>query len=169
MFIVATASVILTLLYLNWFLKKKIQLTSDNGKTTESSPIPKSESIYMYIAGTLLNQGIYTCFLNMIYWTKNYVGYNVFKKTVIIRIPIQCLGGYISSKLTPIRLVVGAWCLLTLVLLNVYNGILISYVTATRQARPLINSVDDVLYDPNILLVLTKGLGADVVFSVNDK
>ena len=76
------------------------------------------------------------------------------------------IGGYISSKLTPIRLVVGAWCLLTLVLLNVYNGILISYVTATRQARPLINSVDDVIADPNILLVLNRGLGADVVFSV---
>jgi hypothetical protein len=76
------------------------------------------------------------------------------------------IGGYISSKLTPIRLVVGAWCLLTLVLLNVYNGILISYVTATRQARPLINSIDDVIADPNILLVLNRGLGADVVFSV---
>ena len=165
MLTVATASVILSLLYFNWFLKKKIQLTSDNEKTAESSPIRKSESIYIYIAGTLLNQGIYTCFLyNLL--NKIYVGYNIFKKTVIIRTPIQCLGGYISSKLTPIRLVVGAWCLLILVLFNVYNGILISYVTATRQARPLINSVDDVLYDPNILLVLTKGLAGDVVFSV---
>lgn len=74
-------------------------------------------------------------------------------------------GGYISNKFTPIRLVVGAWCLLTLVLLNVYNGVLISYVTEAGRPQPLINTFEDVLSD-SILLVLDKGLAGDIVFSV---
>lgn len=65
-----------------------------------------------------------------------------------------------------VRLVIGAWCLTTFVLLNVYNGVLTSYMTATRQARPIINSIEDVAYDPSIKLVLEKGWACDVIFSV---
>jgi hypothetical protein len=75
-------------------------------------------------------------------------------------------GGHISNKFTPIRLVVGAWCLLTLVLLNVYNGVLISYVTEAGRPQPLINTFDDVLSDSSILLVLDKGFAGDIVISV---
>lgn len=70
------------------------------------------------------------------------------------------------SKFTPIRLVVGAWCLLTLVMLNVYNGVLISYVTESGRPQPLINSFYDVPHDSNILLVIDKGLATDIVISV---
>lgn len=75
-------------------------------------------------------------------------------------------GGYISNQFTPVRLVVGAWCLLTLVLLNVYNGVLISYVTKTDRPQPLIDSFEDVVINSNILLVLDKGFAADIVLSV---
>ena len=75
-------------------------------------------------------------------------------------------GGYIPCKITTIRIVVGAWCLLTLVLVNVYNGVLISYVTATRQTPPLINSIDDVATKSNIHIIVNKGQGPDIVLSV---
>jgi hypothetical protein len=75
-------------------------------------------------------------------------------------------GGYISNKITAIRLVIGSWCLLTLVLLNVYNGMLFSFVTTTPRASPLVNSVEDVATNPNVFLILNKGLGAESTISV---
>ncbi|XP_046452812.1 uncharacterized protein LOC124200585 [Daphnia pulex] len=75
-------------------------------------------------------------------------------------------GGYISCKITPIRLVIGSWCLLTLVLLNVYNGVLISYVTATHREPALINSMNDVASDSKIRVIVNRGQGPDIVFSV---
>ena len=72
-------------------------------------------------------------------------------------------GGYISCKITPFRIVIGAWCLLTLVLINAYNGVLISYVTTTHQTPPLINSIEDVATKSNIYIVVNKGLGQDTV------
>jgi hypothetical protein len=76
-------------------------------------------------------------------------------------------GGYKASKKTAIRLVIGAWCLLTLVLLNVYNSTLISYITTTQNAQVLANSIEEVAADPNINLVITKNLGVDIVLSVS--
>ncbi|EFX78843.1 hypothetical protein DAPPUDRAFT_104979 [Daphnia pulex] len=73
--------------------------------------------------------------------------------------------GYISCKITPIRLVIGSWCLLTLVLLNVYNGVLISYVTATHRQPALINSINDAAFDSNIRIIVNKGQGPDIVLS----
>ncbi|KAK4005947.1 hypothetical protein OUZ56_011073 [Daphnia magna] len=78
-------------------------------------------------------------------------------------------GGYIPCKITKIRLLVGAWCLLTLVLANVYNGILISFVTTIRPTPPIIASRTDVGYDPNIYLVVNRGLAGDVLFSKADR
>jgi hypothetical protein len=76
-------------------------------------------------------------------------------------------GGYIPGKITSIRIVVGAWCLLTLVLVNVYKGVLISYVTATHKAPQLINSADDLTTKPEIHLVVNRGQGTDFVLSVS--
>lgn len=78
-------------------------------------------------------------------------------------------GGYIPCKITKIRLLVGAWCLLTLVLVNVYNGILISFVTTIRPTPPIIDSETDVGYDPNVYLVVNRGLAGDVWFSTADR
>ncbi|XP_046452815.1 uncharacterized protein LOC124200588 [Daphnia pulex] len=76
-------------------------------------------------------------------------------------------GGSFTSGSNPfkIRLVTGAWCLVTLVLVNVYNGILISYVTSNPRERPLVDSPDDLLANRNIHLVVEKGQGADFIFS----
>ncbi|XP_032786279.2 ionotropic receptor 93a isoform X2 [Daphnia magna] len=123
----ASTGFIVTLLCLNRYLKSVKQ-------SIQPSDILATESIYMYVVVTLLNQG-----------------------------------GYISSKLTPIRLVVGAWCLLTLVLLNVYNGVLTSYLLVTPYSLPLLNSMEDAAYDPNIFPVLVKNKGVDILFLTADK
>ena len=60
----------------------------------------------------------------------------------------------------------GAWCLVSLVLANVYEGILISYVTSKPRDKPLVESPDDLLSNGNIHLVVEKGQGADIIFSV---
>ncbi|EFX66413.1 hypothetical protein DAPPUDRAFT_263197 [Daphnia pulex] len=75
-------------------------------------------------------------------------------------------GGYISCKMTSIRLAAGAWCLLAFVLVTVYNGVLISYVTAILDAPPLINSVEDVLAKSDIRLVVDRGQAIDIIFTV---
>jgi hypothetical protein len=62
-------------------------------------------------------------------------------------------------------MVVGAWCFLILVLLNVYNGTLISYVMQTGRALPLLTSSEDAA-ESNVLLVVNKGLGPDIFLSV---
>lgn len=69
--------------------------------------------------------------------------------------------------MTKIRLVVGVWCLLTSVFVNVYNGILISFVTSVRPTPPLINSEVDVATDPNVYLLVNIGLAGDIWFSVS--
>lgn len=75
-------------------------------------------------------------------------------------------GGRFSSNAFKIRLVAGSWCLVTLVLAHVYNGILISYVTSKPRSKPLVDSPDDLLGNRNIHLVVEKGQGADIIFSV---
>ncbi|EFX79522.1 hypothetical protein DAPPUDRAFT_104187 [Daphnia pulex] len=132
--ILAFASVIAILSCFNRLFQSKGRsiIEQDNPSTFPSVRV--TESIFMYVVGTLLNQG-----------------------------------GYISNTFTPIRLVVGAWCLLTLVLLNVYNGVLISYVTEAGRPQPLINTFDDVLSDSRILLVLDKGFAGDIVISTAEK
>ena len=51
-------------------------------------------------------------------------------------------------------------------MVNVYNGVLISYVTATHEAPQLINSADDLTTKPEIHLVVNRGQGTDFVLSV---
>lgn len=55
---------------------------------------------------------------------------------------------------------------MTLVLVNVYEGILISYVTSKPRVKPLVESPDDLLSNSKIHLVVEKGQGADFIFSV---
>ena len=74
-------------------------------------------------------------------------------------------GGPIVSKRLPIRLVAGIWCLAAFVLSQAYNSTLITYVIAPNNP-PLINSVLDIVNNPNIHLVVEKNMGLDVVISV---
>nr|CAH0101150.1 unnamed protein product [Daphnia galeata] len=73
-------------------------------------------------------------------------------------------GGPIISKRLPIRLVAGIWCLAAFVLSQAYNSTLITYVIAPNNP-PLINSVLDIVNNPNIHLVVEKNMGLDVVIS----
>jgi hypothetical protein len=82
MLIVAIASVIFSLLYFNRLLKKKIQLTTRDEKITEMYPIRISESIYMYVVGTLLNQGKQSFFLIWPNFIQNKI--DVIQQAVII-------------------------------------------------------------------------------------
>ena len=140
--ILAIASVIVTLSLLKRFLK-----TTSLNITSASI----NENICIYVIGTLLNQGS-----TLYEITEQKFSIHQYKNT----------GGYISNTITPIRLVAGAWCFLLLVLLNVYNGTLISYVMATVHALPLMNSYQDA-FDSHILLVVNRGLGPDIVLSVS--
>ncbi|XP_059351437.1 uncharacterized protein LOC130702810 [Daphnia carinata] len=73
-------------------------------------------------------------------------------------------GGYLSYILTSIRLVIGAWCLLTLVLVNSYNSTLISYVTAKRLAMPLVSSMKALAQKSKVHLVVDRDQGPDSLF-----
>ncbi|XP_057380404.2 ionotropic receptor 93a-like [Daphnia carinata] len=73
-------------------------------------------------------------------------------------------GGNVLCNLTSIRLVIGAWCLLTLVLVNSYNSTLISYVTATRSAKPLVNSIEELAQHSDIHAVVDRSQGPDSLF-----
>ncbi|XP_032784686.2 ionotropic receptor 93a isoform X1 [Daphnia magna] len=92
------------------------------------------------------------------------------KKTFCSNIPMYLLatllnqGGYLPCTLTSMRMVIGAWCLLTLVLVNSYNSTLISYVTATRRAKPLVNSVEELVQDSNVHPVVDRGQGPESLF-----
>lgn len=68
-----------------------------------------------------------------------------------------------------VRIVIGAWCIFILVLLNTYNGTLISFVTATPRARPLVSSLQGLMDERDIHLVVDRGYGHDVVISVRLK
>lgn len=71
-----------------------------------------------------------------------------------------------ESTLQIFRLVAGAWCILCLVLVSIYNSVLISYVTSTPRVQPLIDSTQDLLAKPQIQLVVMRGLGPEAVFLV---
>ena len=64
-----------------------------------------------------------------------------------------------------IRLVAGAWCLVAIFLGLAYNSTLITYVIKPNNA-PLINSVHDVVDNPEVHVLVEKNLGTDVLFSV---
>lgn len=57
------------------------------------------------------------------------------------------------------------WCLAAFVLSQAYNSTLITYVIAPNE-NPLINSVLDIVNNPNIHLLVEKNMGMDVVISV---
>ncbi|XP_046635682.1 ionotropic receptor 21a-like [Daphnia pulicaria] len=131
----AVASFIFTMSYLNRTLTSRHRSVSNNvEENVDQPPDVVTESVYMYVVGTLLNQG-----------------------------------GSISCQITSVRLVVGAWCLMTLVLVNVYNGILISYVMAIHRAPPIASTELDIAFNPNIRLVVDKGQSGDLWFSTAQK
>ena len=63
------------------------------------------------------------------------------------------------------RLVGGAWCITTLVLVTAYSSVLTSFITAP-YAQPLVEKVEDVAERTKVKLVTVKGLGFDIIISV---
>ncbi|KZS12141.1 Uncharacterized protein APZ42_022949 [Daphnia magna] len=74
-------------------------------------------------------------------------------------------GGPVISQRKAIRVLAAIWCLAAFVLSQAYNSTLITYVIAPNE-NPLINSVLDIVNNPNIHLLVEKNMGMDVVISV---
>jgi hypothetical protein len=88
------------------------------------------------------------------------------ENSLISTFPAGCIvGGVCYSKKLTIRLVAGAWCLAAFVLVNSYSSTLISFVSASNN-QPFIKSIYDIPEKPGAHLVIEKGKGADVIFSV---
>ena len=81
---------------------------------------------------------------------------------------MKYLGSYMATEVITVRLVIGSWCILTLVFFNVYNGTLISYVTAKQRSDPLVQSANDVIGNySQIHLLVDKGKGLDQILQVS--
>ena len=66
-----------------------------------------------------------------------------------------------------IRFVTGAWGLSCFVLITAYSSVLVSFLTAQDNTyNPLVNSVNDLLNNTDVRVVVNKGLFADVLFKV---
>ena len=73
---------------------------------------------------------------------------------------------YCPSRRLAIRIVAGAWCLTCFVLVTAYSSVLISFLTAPENYKPMVNSINDLALRPNIHLTLNKGLTPDLVYQV---
>ena len=65
-----------------------------------------------------------------------------------------------------IILIAGAWVLATFVLQNYYYTLLISYVTSPNP-QPLIKSIYDLRYRPELKLVTNKNINTDAILTVH--
>ena len=63
-------------------------------------------------------------------------------------------------------MVLGGWCLAVFILVNVYDSLLTSYITAPNP-RPLIKSIYEIRTRPELRVVVNKNLNIDTLFSVN--
>lgn len=88
-------------------------------------------------------------------WIKN-LNFDIWK--------LQAAGTVFSKKLA-IRIVFGAWCIVTLVLTEAYDSLFISYITAPIQ-QPLIKSIYELRTRPDVRLAVNKDFNMDMLFSV---
>ena len=79
---------------------------------------------------------------------------------------MKIVGSECRDKRLAIRLIAGAWCLTCFVLVTSYNSVLISFVTSPN-AVPLITSMNDLINMSKVHLIVEKGMGHDIVISVN--
>ena len=52
------------------------------------------------------------------------------------------IGNWNPSQKTSLRLIIGAWCLATLVLLNAYGSVITSFLTVTKL-EPIVNTLEE--------------------------
>ena len=63
------------------------------------------------------------------------------------------------------RLAGGAWCIAALILTNYYSSVLTSLITASNPI-PITNSVEEMVNDESIQLVIQKGFGLSAIIAV---
>ena len=71
----------------------------------------------------------------------------------------------ILSRKFKLRIITGAWCLATFILINYYMSILTSF-TMAPNLKPLVNSLEDLASKGDVKLVVPKGSAPDVIISV---
>jgi hypothetical protein len=74
-------------------------------------------------------------------------------------------GGYFPKKQNAIYFLTGSWCLAALVLVCAYNSLLTSFILGPN-AHALVDSLKDLVLKPDVLLVVDRGYGVDMVLSV---
>lgn len=116
-----------------------------------------SPKIFLYVVGLLLYQGMCLTF---------FITYQIDQSLSLV-IYETLTGGHNRSRKLPILMVATAWCLATFVLSQAYNLLLITYVIAPNNP-PFANSIYDVLRNPKATILVEKGMGLDVFFSVRN-
>lgn len=70
-----------------------------------------------------------------------------------------------DNKQLKMRLILGAWCLLSLWMTTAYSSVLVSFVMAPHY-KPLIDTVDDLAHKGDINPLVMTGLGTNITISV---
>lgn len=83
---------------------------------------------------------------------------------IIIIMAVKAVGHGFSQRLT-IRIVIASWSLTALVLINSYNSLLTSFITAPNP-QPLIKSIYELRDRPDIRLVTDRNRNAEAVLLV---
>ena len=78
----------------------------------------------------------------------------------------QGIGTVNQRKSLVIRLMVGAWVLSCFVLITAYSSVLISFVTAPDNLKPIIDSFEDLPKNPKIHITTKKSYGIDKTIQV---
>ena len=75
-------------------------------------------------------------------------------------------GGTIISNNVALRIVVSVWCIGSLIIVNHYDSLLTSYMTAPNP-QLLIKSIYEIRTRPDLRVVVNKNLNLDILYSVN--
>ena len=70
-----------------------------------------------------------------------------------------------DNKKLKMRLILGAWCLLSLCMTTAYSSVLVSFVMAPHY-KPLVDTVDDLAHKVDVNPLVMTGLGTDIMISV---
>ena len=90
-------------------------------------------------------------------------------RAIIIHNTIDIIGGfYFKLRKWPILFIFGSWSLSAFVLINFYNSLLISDITAS-QPQPLIRSIYDVIGRDDIRLVTDRKANTNALLSVRQR
>lgn len=65
-----------------------------------------------------------------------------------------------------LRIVVSVWSIGSLIIVNHYDSLLTSYMTAPNP-QPLVKSIYEIRTRPDLRVVVNKNLNLDILYSVN--